>query len=146
MTAPTASSRPQAVRYLHQDHWEAQPSGSVRLVAHRCTSCGATYLPGIAACASCRGKAFTRHPLSDSGTLYSYTIVRNAGGVWPDVYAIGYVDFPENVRVCGQLRETNEELLRIGMPVGVEAAELYRDKDGSAVVCFRFHRREGAGR
>jgi uncharacterized protein len=146
MTPATSPSRPPGTRQLHPEHWETQPSGAVRLLASRCTRCGATYLPAIATCASCRGREFTSQPLSHSGTLYSYTIVRDAGGAWPDVYAIGYVDFPENVRVCGHLRETSDAQLRVGMPMGVEAAELYRDKDGSAVVCFRFHRLEGAGR
>ena len=134
------------VRRLHGEYWEARAAGGVLLTACRCTACGATYLPAIATCATCLGRDFARQPLSDVGTLYSYTIVRGAGGVWPEVYAIGYVDFPENVRVCGHLRETQEDLLQVGMPVGIEAASLYRDPDGTEVTCFRFRRVEGTPR
>lgn len=135
---------PTAERRLHGEYWTAEGNGAVRLIAQECAACGAAYLPAVAACVACRGKAFRPRTLSPHGTLYTYTIVRGSGGVWPDVYTIGYVDFPEKVRVCGQLRETREADLSPGMPMAVEEAVLYRDADGSAVKCFRFHSAKAA--
>lgn len=131
-------------RRLHGDYWSAAADGSVHLTASACTTCGACYLPAIATCVGCRGKAFRPKVLSPRGTLYTYTIVRGSGGVWPDVYTIGYVDFPEQVRVCGQLRETDPAKLAIGMTMAAEEAVLYTDAAGAPVKCFRFVAAEGA--
>lgn len=125
-------------RLLHEEYWNADATGRVTLVAYQCTSCGTSYLPKVAACVTCRGREFSRRTLSEQGSLYSFTIVRNAGGTWPAIYAIGYVDFPERVRVCGHLRETREDQLQPDMPVTIEQAQLYEDPDGTPVVCFRF--------
>lgn len=127
-----------AERRLHGEYWSAGPGRDVQLVARECTACGACYLPGIATCVACRGKLFRAKVLSGKGTLYTYTIVRGSGGVWPEVYAIGYVDFPEQVRVCAQLRETDPAALSIGMALVAEEAVLYEDAKGTAVKCFRF--------
>lgn len=132
-------------RLLHADYWERGPDGAVTLLARQCRKCGACYLPAIATCVTCRCTEFQPRPLPASGRLYTYTVVRGSGGVWPDVYTIGYVDFPdEQVRVCGQVRETGEARLEIGMAVGIEDAVLYTDANGTAVRCFRFHAQEAA--
>jgi uncharacterized OB-fold protein len=127
-------------RRLHGDYWARAEDGDVELFGYTCTHCGTCYLPAIATCAACRGKDFTRTKLSSTGELYTYTIVRGAGGVWPAEYTVGYVDYPEEkVRVCGQIRETDSAKLKVGMRVGVEQAVLYTAADGAPVTCFRFH-------
>ena len=126
-------------RRLHGDYWEKQADGTVHLTAQQCMHCGACYLPAIATCVGCRGKEFRRKTLSPHGALYTYTIVRGSGGVWPDVYTIGYVDFPEQVRVCGHVRESDPQKLAVGMTMAAEEAVLYTDANGMAVKCFRFH-------
>jgi uncharacterized OB-fold protein len=132
-------------RRLHGEYWSRDESGAVRLTARECRACGACYLPGIATCVKCRGREFGPRTLSTIGTLYTYTIVRNAGGVWPAAYAIGYVDFPtEEVRVCGHLREVDPAKLSIGMALGLEEAVLYTDPDGTKVKSFRFCAPEAA--
>jgi uncharacterized OB-fold protein len=95
-------------------------------------------------CVECGGTSLTAQPLASTGTLYTYSIVRGAGGVWPDTYAVGYVDYPEGLRVFGQISETTPERLRIGAPVGVERALLYHRKDGTPVSCFRFNILDGS--
>jgi len=127
---------------LHADCW-TDDGEKVALVASRCDGCGTHYLPHALTCVECGGQSFRPRELATPGTLYTYSIVRNAGGVWPDTYAVGYVDFPEGVRVFGQIRETAPELLRIGAPVNVERAVLYRRRDGTQVTCFRFRMIEG---
>lgn len=122
---------------LHGDCWSAVDSRTAQLFAHRCAKCGTHYLPRVMTCTNCGTAAFDRVALAAEGTLYTYTIVHNAGGVWPSTYAVGYVDFPEGVRVFGQLREADERL-SVGARVVAEPATIYERKDGTAVSCFRF--------
>jgi uncharacterized OB-fold protein len=136
---------PSTQRRLHGEYWSTLPSGRVELSAQECTRCGACYLPEIATCVTCRGKQFRLRRLKSAAELYTYTIVRDAGGVWPARYTIGYADFPEEkVRVCGHFREVDEALLKIGMRLGIEEAVLYTEAGGTAVTCFRFHAAEVA--
>lgn len=130
---------------LHADCW-SDDGERVELIAQCCESCGTHYLPHSMTCVECGGHSFTTRPLASKGALYTYSIVRGAGGVWPEIYAVGYVDYPEGVRVFGQIRETEPDRLRIGSPVKVERATLYRRKDGTAVSCFRFRMAEEGGR
>jgi len=89
-------------------------------------------------CTECGHAVFDRVTLAPTGTLYTYTIIHGAGGVWPAVYAVGYVDFPEGVRVFGQIRDTDPTVLTVGARVGVEPTILYERKDGTRVQSFRF--------
>ena len=128
---------------LHPECWRETGDDGVELIASRCTRCGAVYLPRARVCVRCGASSFAPQALAPEGTLYAYSIVHGAGGVWPEVYAVGYVDFPEGVRVFGQIRETSPDALRIDAAVAVEKAILYRRKDGTAVSCFRFRLAEG---
>ncbi len=130
---------PAAAARLHPDCWQVVDRDRAELIASRCTQCATAYLPAVLACARCGNREFAACTLSPRGTLYTYSIVHGSGGVWPAVYAAGYVDFPEGVRVFGQLRETDATDLRIGAQIGVEPEVLYRRQDGIDVVCFRFY-------
>ena len=141
--APATPAVPEA---LHPDCWSAIDARTAQLTAYRCTQCGTHFLPRVMTCTACGGAAFESVALAATGTLYAYTIIHNAGGVWPPIYAVGYVDFPEGVRVFGQLRETAPDALSIGAPVAVEPAVLYTRKDGTPVTCFRFHVVNGEAR
>jgi len=139
MNDPSALAAAAApVERLHGDCWRIADDGVVELIGSRCTACGTVYLPQSITCARCGGRTFTALTLAPAGTLYSYSIVHRSGGVWPDLYAVGYVDFPEGVRVFGQLRADAPAALAVGARAGLEAATLYRRKDGAAVTCFRF--------
>ena len=123
---------------LHGDSWRSVAGGRVELLASRCARCQALFLPRMLTCTECGGNAFTEAVLSPEGTLYSFTIVRGSGGVWPEVYAVGYVDYPEGVRVFGHLRSAEIDGLAIGARVRTEEATLYTAKDGTPARCFRF--------
>ena len=125
---PTETSRP---------FWEAAKQH--RLQLQQCGTCKAFIYYPRDRCPRCLSESLAWRPVSGKGKVYSYTIVHNAGGVWPAEYAVGYVDFPEGVRVFGQLRETAPERLSIGARIAVEPAVIYRRKDGTAVTSFRFH-------
>ena len=125
---------------LHGDCWRAVGGDRVELLASRCARCRAMFLPRMFTCTECGGNEFAEAVLSPEGTLYSFTVVRGSGGVWPDVYAVGYVDYPEGVRVFGHLRREETDELAIGMTVRTEEATLYTAKDGTPARCFRFVR------
>jgi uncharacterized OB-fold protein len=123
---------------LHGDCWIAIDDRTAELRSYRCNKCGTHFLPSVMRCSECGGASFDRASLAQTGYLYSYTIIHGAGGVWPAVYAVGYVDFPEGARVFGQIRETDSALLAVGARVAIEPAVLYERKDGTQVKSFRF--------
>jgi uncharacterized OB-fold protein len=120
------------------DYWRRESDGSARLIASRCKKCGQHHLPRVAFCGTCRGTQFEDAPLSPKGNLYSYTVIHTPPAGYPDIYVVGYVDFPEQVRVFGQVRADNREALRCDMPVGIEIATLKKRPDGSPVEGYRF--------
>jgi len=138
-----AKVKPEA---LYAEYWTAVDDHAAALHAVRCIRCGTYFLPRIMTCTGCGNRRFDKAPLSAVGSIYSYTIVHGAGGLWPPVYAVGYVDFPEGVRVFGHIRECDPSVLSIGAPVGIEHAVLYMRKDGTPVKCFRFHLLQGSVR
>jgi uncharacterized OB-fold protein len=76
--------------------------------------------------------------LSNGGKLYTFTVMRTPVSGYREPYAIGYVDFPEGVRVFGHI-EMNESIsLRCDMPMKTEIGEIKRDANGQAVIGYRF--------
>lgn len=122
---------------LH-DYWMRDRDGGVRLIASRCKKCGQHHLPKVAFCGSCRGTQFEDATLSASGNLYSFTVIHAPPAGYPEIYVVGYVDFPEQVRVFGQVRADDRAALHCDMPVGVEIATLKKLQDGSSVEGYRF--------
>lgn len=120
------------------DYWMRDRDGNVRLIASKCTKCGQHHLPRVAFCGACRGTQFEDAPLSSKGNLYSYTVIHTPPAGYPEIYVVGYVDFPEQVRVFGQVRADNRDTLRCDLPVEVEVATLKKLPDGSEVRGYRF--------
>jgi uncharacterized OB-fold protein len=107
---------------------------SRRLYGSRCSKCGTTILIARRICPHCWA-AGTQQPaeLSDHGTLYSYTIVRNPPAGAPGPYAIAYVDLPENIRLMVRARpETGPDT--IGADVAIDIDQIGTDEDGTIVV------------
>ena len=138
MSSPGAAHTSAPTR-IHGHCWRTTPRGTVELLASRCTKCGTSFLPSMFTCTECGNHEFSEAVLSPEGTLYSYTVVRGSGGVWPDVYAVAYVDYPEGVRVFGHLRREDLDRVSIGARVRTEEATLYTSRDGVPARCFRFY-------
>lgn len=119
-------------------YWRRGADGHAELLAYRCSGCAAHYLPRVVICSSCGGQEFTIAPLANVGNLYAYTIVHVAPPGYPSPYAIGYVDFPEQVRVFGQISLEHADRLRCDIPVEIEVAVLRHDADGKPVEGYRF--------
>jgi uncharacterized protein len=88
----------------------------------RCSNCGATYLGSRAACGKCfavGSLAATR--LSNSGTLYNYTIVHRSFPGIKTPFVSATVDLDDGVTIRGNLVDIvpDPERIRFGMPVRV---------------------------
>ncbi|MDX6240233.1 MAG: benzoylsuccinyl-CoA thiolase BbsA subunit [Kribbellaceae bacterium] len=98
------------------------------LIASRCASCGVVAYPPLRQCPTCWGD-LDPQPLSNRGTLYSYSTVHVAPAGRSAPYTIGYIDLPEGARVFAHLAETNELLLAPDLPV-----RLHLDQVGDGFV------------
>jgi len=116
---------------------------SVRLIGSKCTACGEVALGTVNSCANCGGTGFESISLSNSGTLWTYTVIRNRPpgdyrGPDPFVpFAEGLVELPEGIRVLSPLGGDIEKLA-IGMEMKFEAYGFYKNEDGAEVIAFRF--------
>ena len=76
--------------------------------------------------------------LGSTCTLFSFTTVHMKTAHFDPPYCIGYVDFPEGVRVFGPIRAENVAALRVGLPMTVEIAPLWQEADGATIIAHRF--------
>lgn len=99
--------------------WTAAAQG--RLMAERCSECGAESFPPRGICRSCRARSTVLFEVTGDGSVYSFTVSYQR---WlPDLevpYAIVIVEFPGHpgVRVAGRLRGCPVADVTIGMRVG----------------------------
>jgi uncharacterized OB-fold protein len=124
---------------------EVLPDGSGSLRGSRCRACGAHFFPTRKACAGCLGDDLEAVSFSSRGKLYTYTVVRQSTPEFEVPYALGYVDFPEGVRIMGQITGCPFEEIRIGMPMVLTLEPFGEDAAGNAVTGYRFRPVEVAG-
>ena len=108
------------------------------LIAGRCKSCGKYTFPKYYACPFCFSDDLENSPLSSTGILHSFTIVRRSLPGFPVPYALGLVDFPEGVRVMAQIESSNPEELRLDMDMGITLGLIRKSKDGKDVISYKF--------
>ncbi len=99
----------------------------VRLMGSCCSTCNETAFGAHhSVCPNCGRDTLTLLPLSASGTLWTYTVVRHrppGNYKGPDSFVpfgLGLVELPEGVRVLAPL-ECPLEQLRIGLPLQFHA-------------------------
>lgn len=123
------------------------PEGEPRLLASRCSECGAAFFPRRSYCRNpqCSRTALQPIALGRRGALHSFTVqhymaphpFRLDASLLP--YTLALVEFPEGVRVLGMLAEgADPAKLRIGMPMEVTLGRLYTREDGQEVVTWKF--------
>ncbi len=111
------------------------------LVGKKCASCGAVYLGTRVACSKCTGTGpFNEIRLSDTGTLWVYSIVHQSAPGIPVPYIAAIVDLPEGVSVRCTIIDTEPkpEKIQFGMPVEMVTKKVREDKDGNDVIAFFF--------
>ena len=121
--------------------WPLPPGEQPFLLGNKCKSCGKLYFPKAAICPDClKEDTLEEAKLSQRGKLYTYTIVRVASPGFKVPYAFGYIDLPEGVRVCSQIRtaEPLEENLKLGMDMELTIGPV-REEAGNAIIGYLFH-------
>ena len=111
---------PPAVNEETEPFWSAAAEG--RLLAERCSACGAEWFPPRGMCRRCRSRSTEPAEVTGPGRVYSYTV--NHRRWLPDLevpYALVLVEFPDHpgVRVMGRLRGCPPEEVAIDLPVEV---------------------------
>lgn len=96
--------------------------GTATLVGGLCTNCGTAAFPMSEACIACGSAEVRSVALPKIGQLYSWTRVHvsNSRSV---PYWLGYVDFPGDTRILGELR--------LGHAAAHPGLELSAQADGS---------------
>ena len=101
-----------------------------KLMASRCRSCGALYLPPRAICPSCYGEEMEWAELAGRGRLVAFTCIHvgpsfmNAEGYSREnPYCTGIVELEEGVKISARILGVdarNPSSIRIGSPGSVE--------------------------
>ena len=117
---------------------EVRPDGSGNLLGSRCRSCGAHFFPVREACSGCLSGDLETIGFSTEGTLYTYSIVRQSTPSFEVPYALGYVDFPEGVRIMGQISGCEADEISIGMPMVLSLEPFGDDEEGKPLTGYRF--------
>jgi uncharacterized protein len=106
-----------------------EEDGNCYLSASKCKSCGQTYFPPRARCPQCFSQDMEQTKLSRTGKVYSYTVVRMPVHKYKPPLALAWIEFPEGLRVFGQLKGWENVTLKIGLPVRVVADTLWEAED-----------------
>jgi len=116
---------------------------SVHLAGSRCASCAETSLGTNLACPNCGSDDLTDIALGDSGTLFTYTIVRHRppgayqGPAEFKPFGLGLVELDGVIRVMAPLRLAIEDL-KIGMPLKFAPYVLRTNENDEDVVAFAY--------
>lgn len=121
-------------------------SGDPYLEAHKCGSCGATFLGERRVCSKCGARdQMGTVKLPNTGKLYSFAIVhRSFPGI--DVpYVSAVVDLDDGTTIKGNLINVAPEpdKIKFDMPVEVVYADALgrKDRDGNSYLSFFFQPR-----
>lgn len=106
------------------------------LLGSACTKCSRRTFPARDVCPHCgavdSGEAVR---LSTIGTIYSFTIVRQAPPGLKTPYVLGYVDLADDqIRVMSRVEGLEPDEVEIGMPVTLATRGDERDADGAALM------------
>lgn len=117
---------------------------NVRLLGTKCAECGEVTFGKYETCGNCASEAVTHIPLSDRGTLWTYTIINHCppgqyrGAKDPFVpFGEGLVELSDGVRVLSVL-DCELEQIKIGMKLRFVAYPLYVNDNGEEVIAWKF--------
>ena len=141
MTEKTAKVNDQEQVVFHPDFFKIPEDGSKPyLIESKCSNCGRLWFPKLPICPACLSETFEDAPMERMGKLYSYTVMYTPQPGLKAPLAIGYVDFPNGIRVGAQIDVEPEELknIQIGMDLQVEAGVIREDKNGKKTISYIF--------
>jgi uncharacterized protein len=114
-------------------------SSSTDLIGSRCPRCERSYFPPRTLCPQCHTGDLPLSSIGGQGVLATWTVVR-VGKAYPTPYAIGYADFPGDVRILGRISNWAEGApVRHGSPVTIDAVSTDDDQPRTEDFTFRVH-------
>jgi uncharacterized protein len=127
------------------DGWFTLDDTDPRLLGNRCTQCGSYFFPkaaGFCRNPDCDGTEFDEVPLSNRGTVWSFTTNHYAPPapfVAPDPFepfSVAAVELPEEkMVVLGQVADgVDPDTLRVGSEVQLILGRLFEDDDHEYLV------------
>lgn len=105
-----------------------------RLVAGKCSGCGALSFPRAIVCPACLADDIGKAHLAGEGVLYSFATVHQAPRSWSVPYHLGYVDLPEGIRVLAHIAG----IPRISGKVRLGVGRVGTATDGSPLLSYVF--------
>lgn len=123
--SPIASWRKQSMLY--------------NLIGNHCTHCNAYYLPARKTC-TCAQPNLVAYHFSSHGKIISYSLVTSSTHDFQNQgpLLIGLIELEHNVRIIGQITDTNLESLQTLMPVHGVLRKLYAHEDGIIQYGIKF--------
>jgi uncharacterized OB-fold protein len=117
-------------------YWRGAAGGA--LLVLRCEACGYLSHPPDVACARCGAAALDPVPMSGFGTVYSFTIVRQAfdAAFLPEIpYVVALVELDEQpgLLLLANIIDTDVDEVDIGLRVEVT----FEEREGHVVPQFR---------
>lgn len=110
-----------------------EKSGKWVLVGARCKLCGKIFFPKREVCLNCLSHDMENLNLSQTGKLYSFTIVHMASEHFPPPYVIGWIELPEGIRIFSPIQGWKENPLKIGMTMKLSIETLWNEGDKEVV-------------
>jgi uncharacterized OB-fold protein len=106
--------------------WDGCREG--KLLLQRCVACGALRHPPSPICSNCLSDAHEWIPARGRGTVYTFTVVREARRGWENLvpYVLAVIALEEGPHVLSNVINVAPERVAIGMPVEVMFSELDR--------------------
>jgi uncharacterized OB-fold protein len=96
--------------------------GEGKLMAAKCSKCGAMLLPPRPMCTKCFSTNFEWVKLSGKGKLLSYTVIHVSPPQFESMapYIVGIVKLEEGLHLPGMIRGVEPEKIRVGMTLTVD--------------------------
>jgi uncharacterized OB-fold protein len=121
------------------------PDDEPRLIGSRCATCGVVSFPQQDSCPRCTGTDVSRHLLSRTGTLWTWTVQGFRPKSPPyegpedfEPYPVGYVELPGELKVETLLVDVTPEELRIGMEMELAIVPFRSSVSDEPLVTFAF--------
>ncbi|WP_420640354.1 Zn-ribbon domain-containing OB-fold protein [Candidatus Poriferisocius sp.] len=110
------------------------------LQANQCDNCGARFFGRRNACAHCGGREFSTVPVSNTGTLRTFSIVYRAAPTIPTPYVSAIIRTDDDTTVRSNLInvEPDPAKITLGMKVKLDTYVAGTDDDGQEAVAFGY--------
>ena len=116
------------------EFWKATTEG--RFLLQRCNACDIVLWFPRRNCPKCWTEDVSTFDAQQTGTIYSFTVVRKGTGTFKDAvpFVIAYVELADGPRIMTNIVNCDIDELHIGMPVEM----VFHDTgEGSALYRFR---------